>query len=137
MSRQACLCLQLSARITLLFSMHVSLACKFGQHLAASIAMLIDSYYNKDRHRPVNKLCMALSSYTTQIQIHRSSSALQFRLPLFIISPLHDFNYHQVLEIQCSCDIKLHFTLQAMAMLIIGSWIVHITPISCSTFVLI
>ena len=55
---------------------------------------------------------------------------------LCIISPIHGFNYHQLAPVvglrQCSC--KLHFTLHAMAMLIVGSWVVHLTLIPRSLF---
>ena len=46
-------------------------------------------------------LCGALSSYTTQMQVHNSSRAIfcpASWLPLFIISPLHGFNYHQLAQ---------------------------------------
>ena len=86
----------------------------------------------------------------TQLRYRYTIAALPYSAQqvgcLYIISPLHAFNYmyHQLAPIVGrrrtiihAIANKLHFALHAMAMFIVRTWIVHLTVIPYSTFALI
>ena len=58
---------------------------------------------------------------------------------LSIVFPLQGFNYHLLAPLSrwLYMQYQASFTLHPRTMLNVRSWIVHLTPISCSTFALI